>query len=87
MATQQALHAVEVTVMILLTFLNFQLGLSFKLIASLYKSQKYLDLMVILTDFVTQQSLFLGYSVMQWFPTGVPRHPGVPFAVPRDAAG
>jgi len=24
---------------------------------------------------------------MQWFPTGVPRHPGVPFTVPRGAAG
>jgi len=22
----------------------------------------------------------------QWFPTGVPRHPGVPFAIPRGAA-
>jgi len=26
-------------------------------------------------------------SVYQWFPTGVPRHPGVPFTVPRGAAG
>jgi len=22
----------------------------------------------------------------QWFPTGVPRHPGVPFVIPRGAA-
>ena len=25
--------------------------------------------------------------LVQWFPTGVPRHPGVPFRVPRGAAG
>jgi len=25
--------------------------------------------------------------LVQWFPTGVPRHPGVPFTVPRGAVG
>jgi len=24
-------------------------------------------------------------SLIQWFPTGVPRHPRVPFAIPRGA--
>jgi len=27
------------------------------------------------------------FGLSQWFPTGVPRHPGVPFTVPRGAAG
>jgi len=26
-------------------------------------------------------------SLVQWFPTGVPQHPGVPFTVPSGAAG
>jgi len=29
----------------------------------------------------------VGYSLEQWFPTGVLRHPGVPFTIPRGAAG
>jgi len=34
---------------------------------------------------VTHLNRFL-HSLYQWFPTGVPRHPGVPFTVPRGAA-
>jgi len=33
------------------------------------------------------ENLQIAYCVNQWFPTGVPRHPGVPFTVPRGAAG
>ena len=29
----------------------------------------------------------IGITLCQWFPTGVPRHPGVSFTVPRGAAG
>ena len=37
--------------------------------------------------FITQSELGSLVSLSQWFSTGVPRHPGVPFASSRGAAG